>query len=342
MSAKTAAAAVTPTQPVYGVHAENVIAAIKDRHARQRAGDYTPDSRRLALVIEGGALRGVCSAGGAVALAQLGYSNVFDEIHATSAAVMNASYFLSNQPLLGVSVYFDNCTTRSFVNPWRFWKVVDVDYIFEHVAVHEKPLDLQRLVNSRGRLYVAVIDKQSGEPALLDVKASREPILRVLKASAAMPVFYNRVVKVEERPYFDGGMLIPFGLRPALDNGCTHALVLLTRPANYVAEPPSLFSRFMFNAIFARGDSTLNRIFNQAHLRSREARHLALGRGPPVSDSHIATVCAHGAENVHGIRASRAELRAAATSYGKRVFALFGGDARSWSLPEECATADRA
>src|SRR5687767_15404331 len=94
---------------LHGVRADAVVAAVMERRARYRAGDRTPDGRRLGLVIEGGALRGVCSAAGAVVLAQLGLSDVFDEVHATSAAVMNASYFFTNQPLLGISVYFDNC-----------------------------------------------------------------------------------------------------------------------------------------------------------------------------------------------------------------------------------------
>lgn len=95
---------------LHGVNPQAVIEAIKARHVRQIRGDHSPDGRNLGLVIEGGALRAVCSAGGAYVLAELGFSDVFDEVYATSAGVMNASYFLSNQQLLGISVYFENCT----------------------------------------------------------------------------------------------------------------------------------------------------------------------------------------------------------------------------------------
>jgi predicted patatin/cPLA2 family phospholipase len=319
-----------------------VIAAIKDRHARRQAGDNRPDGRKLGLVIEGGAMRAVCSAGGAVVLAQLGYSSVFDEVYATSAAVMNASYFISNQPLLGISVYFDNCTSRRFVSLLRFWKIVDVDYIFDRVAVSEKPLDIERVTTSPSRLLVAVIDKSTGEAVMLDPRKSREPLLRVLKASAAIPVLYNRTVQIDGRPCMDGGLAIPFGIRQALENGCTDVLVLSTRPADHVSGQPGWVSRLMFNLICARGNPAMNRIFAERHLRSRESRDLSLGRVPPPSSANIATVCADGAENMHRLTTDRRKLHAAAVSYGTKVLRVFGKGGDVWTLPEDCAAAETA
>jgi predicted patatin/cPLA2 family phospholipase len=326
---------------LYGVRPETVIDAIKERRARQLVGDDAPDGKRLGLVIEGGAIRGVSSAGGAVVLAQLGYSNVFDEVHATSAAVMNAAYFMTNQPLLGISVYFDNCTTRSFVNPWRFWKIVDVDYIFDRLAVDEKRLDLQKLLKARGTLYVAAIDKDTGKPAVLDVKAA-DSMLKALKASAAIPILYNRAVKVGGHRYIDGGLAIPFGLVPALRNGCTHVLVLSTRPATYQSQPPTFFQRLLFNVMCAHGNAAMNRLFAEQHLRSREIRAVATGQASVFDDRHIATVCTEGVENVSRMERNVDLLRAAATSYGRRVLAIFGRDPAGWDLPLKCAGADKS
>jgi predicted patatin/cPLA2 family phospholipase len=323
-----------------GVRADAVITAIKERRARYRSGDRSPDGKRLALVIEGGALRGVCSAAGAVVLAELGLSDVFDEVLATSAAVMNASYFLTNQPLLGISVYFDNCTTRRFVNPWRFWKMVDVDYIFDHVVVHEKPLDLQRLRRSPSELYVAVINRDRGEPFIVDVKSSSTPALTVMKASAAIPVFYNRFVQVDGYRCMDGGLALPLALEPALAHGCTHVLALSTRARDYVSQPPSRWSRFVFDALCARGDARISRLFEEQHLRSREIRAMATGKTAAPPHVHIATMCTSGVENVDRMWASREQLRAAALSYGRKVLSLFTDAPLQWTLPDECANAD--
>ncbi|MEQ1909744.1 MAG: patatin-like phospholipase family protein [Vicinamibacterales bacterium] len=327
---------------LYGSTPEVVIAAILQRSARRQAGDRRPDGRKLGLVIEGGALRGVASAGGAVVLAQLGFSDLFDEVYATSAAVMNASYFISNQPLLGISVYFDNCTTRQFVNPWRFWKIVDVDYIFDDVAVHEKPLDVARVAASSSRLQVAVIDRRTGDAFMVDARSHGIPMLRILKASAAIPILYNRTVDIGGRPCMDGGLAIPFGLKHAISDGCTDVLVLSTRPPDHASKKPNWLHRLLFNVLCARGRSAVNRVFAERHLRSRELRDLSTGRTPPPAGVSIATICAEADENIERLTRDRQKLHSAAVSYGRKVLRVFGKNPATWTLPEDCAVAARA
>lgn len=331
---ETGPSAVEPGDAEFsGSQPRAVIEAIQRRHARRAAGDYGNDGRKLGLVMEGGSLRAACSAGGAAVLAHLGYSDVFDEVYATSASVMNACYFITNQPGTGISTYFDNCTTTSFLNPLRFWKIVDVDYIFDHVAVHEKPLNLTRLRNSPTRLYVAVTEWETGQGLFIDVKTSNTPILQTLKASAALPVFYNRRVSVEGRACIDGGLAIPFGLQQALQNGCSDVLVLSTRPSSYADSPAGWFDRFVFDVLCARGNRRISRAFREKHLRSREARRLALGQGSPTPKANIATICVHESETVGRMTKSRVALRAAALRYGRTTLRIFGRDPACWALP---------
>lgn len=318
---------------LYGVNPKTVISAIKDRSARYKKGDHTSDGRRLGLVIEGGALRAVCSAGGAYALAELGFAEVFDEVYATSAGVMNASYFLSEQPLLGIRVYFENCTNARFVNKWRLWKIIDVDYIFDQVVPVEKPLNVQKVLGSRSHLYVAVIDKPKGEAFLVNTKLSRTPLVQILKAANAIPIFYNRTVEVDGRKCIDGGLGIPFPILQALSNGCTDILVLSTRPVDYVGKRPNWAKRTMFDLISARGNAGMNRLFNERHLRSVEIRDLAFGRGLTRHVANIATFCTEGKENIDRMTTDRAVLYSAANSYGQRVFQSFTSDESSWGLP---------
>ncbi len=327
--------ALTPSDArglLYGVNPEAAITAIKDRLRRWRGGDRTSDGRKLGLVVEGGAMRGVCSAGGVAALAYLGLSDLFDEIYATSAGVMNASYFLSHQPATGISVYFDNCTTRLFLNPLRFWKVIDVDYLFDRVVTVEKPLDVGRLLSSRTKLLVAVIDKRTGEGLVIDTKATKTPLLRVLKAATAVPIFYNRLIEIDGRPCMDAGLAIPFPLEQALANGCTDILVLLTRPADFRAAAPGRAARLMFNMICARGLEGVSRIYALNHEREQVARDLAVGRAPAPPGVNIATVCTDSSEIVQRTTVKRDLLREGALRYGRKVLRAFGEEAEGWDL----------
>jgi len=78
---------------------------------RQRAssgskpGKRAPgDTAKLALVVEGGGMRGAVSGGGLQALHDLGLRDVFDCVYGSSAGAINATYFLSGQRD-GVDIY---------------------------------------------------------------------------------------------------------------------------------------------------------------------------------------------------------------------------------------------
>jgi len=311
---------------LHGVNATVAIEAIKDRNVRWRAGNHEPDGRKLGLVIEGGAMRAVCSAGGAYALAQLGFTDLFDEVYATSAGAMNASYFLSGQPQLGISIYFENCTTRDFLNPLRVWKMIDIDYLFEQVISKEKKLDVDRILSSRSKLFVAVLDKRTGAGMTIDTKSTQDPLLSVLKAATALPLLYNRPVNIDGQQFLDAGLAIPFPIEQALANGCTDVLTLLTRPAKYFAPAPGFVSQKLFNVICARGNDGFKQTFSRLHEPYRVARDLALGRVATPPSVNIATICTDEPETVQRTTRSRALLRRAAMDYGRKVLRVFGMD----------------
>lgn len=316
--------------PLHGVNPAAAIAAIKARAERWRAGDRTPDGRKLGLVVEGGAMRGVCSAGGVMALAHLGYSDIFDEVYATSAGAMNASYFLSGQGEQGITIYFDDCTTRLFMNPLRVWKIMDVDYLFDQVVTRVKRLDVDRILASPTKFFVAVIERPTGQGLVLDAKATRSPLLQVLKAATALPVLYNRAVDIDGRQCIDGGLANPVPIEPALASGCTDILVLLTRPAEFRYPKPGWASRCLFNLISARGNPGLSRTFRLCDERSHAVRDLALGRAETPAGVNVVTVCTDEPETIQRTTSNRLLLRDAAVTYGRQTLAVFGEAAEEW------------
>src|ERR1041385_1107144 len=303
---------------LYGVNAPTVIAAIKQRQANRKAGQTGPDGRKLALVLEGGAMRAAGPAGGAVAAGALGLTEIFDEVYATSAGVMNAGYFLSGQADMGITIYFEDLTAGRFINPLRFWKVVDVDYVIDEVAVTKKPLDVQRILNSPTRLYVAVMNDR-GEASIIDTKLTKTPLLTILKAALAMPMLYNRTVEVEGENCMDGGLRVPFPLQQAIENGCTDILLLLSRGREYIPARHSWLGRLFFDLVCARGRRGLSQVYAMHHLYSRSVRDLALGRSAsPPPNVNMAVICTERSEQIHRTTVDPVALRAAAVSHGDR------------------------
>lgn len=317
---------------LYGVNAPAVIAAIKQRQANRKAEQNGPDGRKLALVLEGGAMRAAGPAGGVVALGHLGLTEIFDEVYATSAGVMNAGYFLSGQADMGITIYFEDLTTGRFINPLRFWKLVDVDYLIDEVAVTKKPLDVRRILNSPTRLYATVMN-EAGEALLIDTKSTKTPLLTILKAALAMPVLYNRTVEVEGKNCMDCALRVPFPLQQAIENGCTDILLLLSRSREYVSAGHSWLARLFFDLICARSRRGLSRAYAMHHLYSRSVRDLALGRSAIApANVNMAVICTERSEPIHRTTVDPAALRAAAVSYGRRTLRAFGVDERGWNL----------
>lgn len=274
-----------------GVECHDALSAVRERALRLREGRGRDDGRRLGLVIEGGALRGVASGAAAVALARLGLNDVFDDVFATSAGVMNGAYFLSGQPEIGISIYHEDLADRRFFNWLRLWKVMDVDYVFDQVVVKTKPLAVERLRASPTRFHVAVMDVADATTHLLDASRGPDATLACLKAATAIPVLYNRTVKVSGRHCVDAGIKVPFPIEAAMELGCTHIVTLLSRTSTYQRGRYSLWQRTMFKTLFARNKPWLRDLLDGYPATDRRLRNIALGRTQSEYPAKLATIC---------------------------------------------------
>jgi predicted patatin/cPLA2 family phospholipase len=325
---------MVPAPDLHGVNAQAAIAAIDDRARRFRAGDRSPDGRKLGLVIEGGALRGVCSGGGVVALEDLGMTDVFDHVYGTSAGVMNASYFVAGQARTAIRIYYEDMNRRDIVNPWRFWKILDLDRLFQHAIMGNKRLNLDALLTSRSKLFIAALEMATGTGRLFDAQAlgTGEKILGALHAATAAPLLYHGRRVVEGLHCMDAGLVNAFPIENAIAHGCTDILVMLTRPAGYRRSKAGRATRWLFDRFHARGNPHLSRVYAVRHEEDARIRDLALGRLPVATGVNVATVCTDEGEVVDRLTRDARLLKAGALAFGRKVLRAFGADANSWSL----------
>jgi predicted patatin/cPLA2 family phospholipase len=304
----------------HGVRPLEAVAAIRDRAASRNRGD----GRKLALVFEGGGMRGAYSGGGAVALEQMGFTDVFDEVYATSAGAMNAAYFLAGQAAQGIALYPDHLAQRKFYNPCRFWKIFDIDFVFDRLVTIDVPLDLEAVSASPSRFFVAAMDRRTGEGRLINAQGDVAVLRASLKAATAIPVLYNRSVRLENRDYVDGGLVMPFPLTQALARGCTDVLVLLSSDEADDRDAPPLWARLVFRALCARGSARLNAAFADYAATRARCLDIALGREAPAPPVRIVTVTSKGLAQLHRTTMNPEKLRRAANEYRRRVLDLFG------------------
>src|SRR4051794_25502615 len=85
-----------------GHHPDDVVDVLRERI---RSGSRS-DGHRIALVVEGGSMRGVYTAGALVALHIMGLWKLFDNAYGTSAGAANTAHFLSGAGHLKADSYY--------------------------------------------------------------------------------------------------------------------------------------------------------------------------------------------------------------------------------------------
>src|SRR6185436_5743403 len=276
---------------VHGINPASTVALLKERARCIKEGREASDGRKIGLIVEGGAMRGIISCASLMALEEIGMTNVFDEVYGASAGAVNAAYFLAGQATYATSIYYQKINNTRFLR--RLWhrKVVDIDDLFDSIIAGDRPLRIEKVLASRSRFFITIADASTGEAFLGLAQSSETPLLTLLKASAAMPLLYNSLVTVNGRECFDGGLINPLPIPDAIQSGCTDLLVLLTRPASFRECLPGRIEQHVFDLRCARGNAQLMNAYCSTHSRANAIRDLALGRQAGPGGISIATIC---------------------------------------------------
>jgi predicted patatin/cPLA2 family phospholipase len=305
-----------------GIQSGEVIDLIHQRLSR----GSRDDGRKLALVVEGGSMRGVYTAGSLLALHAMGLAKLFDNVYGTSAGAVNAGHFLSGRGDIKADTYYRCLAGRRFINPYRIWKVVDIDFFVDQVLTSFRPIEVSLIMGSNTPLWVSVIDYISSRPLLLHAQSGEYPLLPILKAAVALPVLYNKLIPLGQLRCFDAGFWNPFPIEEALAHGNTHLLVLLAKPEGFRAAPKPWWHQMLFRRRFALGNAELMRMFAESHLQTNHLRDLAHGRattaGPLQPAVSIATVSPR-IGNISGRSQNPATLRSEMIATARGLLQLF-------------------
>ncbi len=189
--------------------------------------------KKRALIVEGGGMRGAHSCGVMMALAESGLTS-FDVVAATSAGACTAAFLVSGQPQLLPIIwteYLHGHTFINFKNVLRKKSIMDLDYLIDDVFCIRQPLDIGSLQRSATDFYITATHCESGKATYFHNR--RDPILKALKASSAIPIAYRQPVIIDNQPYLDGGLSDPIPIQKAIEAGCEEIYVVLTRPEGY-------------------------------------------------------------------------------------------------------------
>jgi predicted patatin/cPLA2 family phospholipase len=223
----------------------NVIDLLRARMSRGSRAPHD-DGASIALAVEGGAMRGVVSAGMVWALEELGCTHAFDAVYGSSAGAINGAYFLAGQARLGTRIYFEDINNRAFIDLSRALRgrpIVNLGFLLDDVARDRKQLAVGRIIESATPLSVLATDVDSRTSVEFCGFGTAEQLFGALRAGATMPVVAGGPFVYNGRRLFDASLSEPIPLPTAELHGHTHIVVLLTR-SGAMNEHASAFDRY--------------------------------------------------------------------------------------------------
>lgn len=191
-------------------------------------------SNTSCLVLEGGALRGVYSAGVLTVLEENAMD--FSALIGTSAGAMNALNFLALQSSRGFEIDYHYARDKNFMGLKPFLKegqIFSYDYMFSEVA-ESYPLDYATLEENPTKFIAIATQLESGEPFFLEYK--KQDLFQMIQATSSMPLL-AKPVEIDGFHYLDGGPSMAVGVKKALDDGYEKIVLILTREKGYRKKP---------------------------------------------------------------------------------------------------------
>ena len=205
-------------------------------------------AKGCALVLEGGAYRGIFTSGVLDVLMEQGITE-FSSVWGTSAGALNAIGFRARQLGRAMRIllaFRDDNRMMSLFSLARTGNIAGNDFLYGVVQDEIDPFDNETFNASDLPVWAVATDVAFGTPAYLPVRKLPDDIDKVI-ASASMPVVSEQVL-LDDGRYLDGGAADSVAVEAALGlDGFPHpeqdeyvpaqkALVVLTQPRSYVKE----------------------------------------------------------------------------------------------------------
>ena len=192
------------------------------------------DPHRVAVVLEGGGMRGVVSAGMTAALERLGLTRCFDLVVGSSAGALNAAALLARRR----AARRPRCTTRCWRRGSSSTRCGCCSAGPRSTSASCSPTPSadvdaerhERTIASPIPLHCVALDVDSARRREFTGMRTKDELWQVLLATTRMPWVGGEPVPIDGRRYIDGALTRPIPVGHAVEAGATHVLVLQTRP----------------------------------------------------------------------------------------------------------------
>jgi predicted patatin/cPLA2 family phospholipase len=123
--------------------------------------------------------------------------------------------------------------------------------------VKEKVLDYQAVIDSPVPLNVIASSLDQRKSVIFNKFSGRDDLFQALKASSCIPLVAGQPVIINGERFWDASLYQSIPLNAAVEDGCTHVLVLRTRPEGVLRGEPGFLEKNLFAGQIRRMEKVL-------------------------------------------------------------------------------------
>lgn len=192
---------------------------------------------KYGIVMEGGAMRGLFTAGVTDVLMENGIE--FDRGIGVSAGACFGCNYKSKQQGRAIRYNLRFCRDKRYCSVQSLIKTGDMfgaEFCYHTIPDTLDLFDYDTYIKNSMEFYVVCTDIDTGRPVYKKLKTADRHELEWMRASASMPLV-SRIVNLDGRKLLDGGISDSIPLRFMEKTGCDRNVVILTRPRDYIKKP---------------------------------------------------------------------------------------------------------
>lgn len=195
------------------------------------------------LVVEGGGMRGVYTAG---VLDYFMEKNLyFDDCYGVSAGACHISSYVSKQIGRSMKVTLDYINDKRYCSINSLIKTGDmfgVEMLYDIIPNKLELYDYETFNKFKGNFYSVVTNCKTGKAEYIKIKDMKKDIIAV-RASSSLPLL-SRIVEINGKEYLDGGITDSIPIKKSIKDGHKKNVVILTRDKTYRKSKPKFLSFF--------------------------------------------------------------------------------------------------
>lgn len=222
-----------------------------------------------ALLLEGGSLRGLYTAGALDTLMER--EIYFPAVAGVSAGALNAVNYVAHQPGRSASINLRYRKDPRYFGPMAAFhggSLFGLNFMLKNLS-QSIPFDYDTFYHGSQRMVAVATCVQTGKPAYFEKGKTDFDFFESVRASASLPLV-SVPVRLGKFSYLDGGCSCPIPLHWAQTEGFEKTVIITTRQKGFRKTPPSQRMINLYDDFYGR-----NALF-MATLLTQEVRYNAL------------------------------------------------------------------